>query len=62
LWMPLFIAYLGKMGIMRVGGYRAFKKLALPFGIGLVLGEWTIGNLWLLYGVAFGIATYAFWV
>ncbi len=62
LWMPLFIAYLGKMGIMRMGGYRAFRETALPFGIGLVLGEWTIGNLWLLYGVLRGIPTYAFWV
>ncbi|MCS7191960.1 MAG: hypothetical protein NZ937_03115 [Armatimonadetes bacterium] len=62
LWMPLFIAYLGKMGIMRVGGYRAFRETALPFGVGLVLGEWTIGNLWLIYGVAKGIQTYAFWV
>ncbi|MDW8026855.1 MAG: DUF6785 family protein [Armatimonadota bacterium] len=62
LWMPLFIAYLGKMGIMRVGGYRAFRETALPFGVGLVLGEWTIGNLWLIYGVARGIQTYAFWV
>jgi hypothetical protein len=62
LWMPLFIAYLGKMGILRLGGYRAFRETALPFGIGLVLGEWTIGNLWLIYGVIRGISTYAFWV
>ncbi len=62
LWMPLFIAYLAKMGLMRVGGYRAFRETALPFGVGLVLGEWTVGNLWLLYGVARGIPTYAFWV
>lgn len=62
LWMPLFIAYLGKMGILRVGGYRSFREIALPFGIGLILGEWTVGNLWLLYGVARGIQTYAFWV
>ena len=62
LWMPLFIAYLAKMGVLRMGGYRAFRQTALPLGIGLVLGEWTVGNLWLLYGVLRGIPTYAFWV
>ncbi|MFA0781419.1 MAG: hypothetical protein RJAPGHWK_002947 [Candidatus Fervidibacter sp.] len=62
LWMPLFIAYLAKMGVLRMGGYRAFRQTALPLGIGLVLGEWTVGNLWLLYGVLCGIPTYAFWV
>lgn len=62
LWMPLFIAYLVKMGVLRVGGYRAFREAALPFGIGLVLGEWTVGNFWLLYGVIRGIPTYPFWV
>jgi len=61
LWMPLFIAYLAKMGVLRMGGYRAFRQTALPLGIGLVLGEWTVGNLWLLYGVLCGIPTYAFW-
>jgi hypothetical protein len=62
LWMPLFIAYLVKMGMLRMGGYRAFRQTALPLGIGLVLGEWTVGNFWLLYGVLRGIPTYAFWV
>lgn len=62
LWMPLFIAYLAKMGVLRMGGYRAFRQTALPLGIGLVLGEWTVGNLWLLYGVLRSIPTYAFWV
>jgi hypothetical protein len=62
LWMPLFIAYLVKMGVLRMGGYRAFRQTALPLGVGLVLGEWTVGNFWLLYGVLRGIPTYAFWV
>ncbi len=62
LWMPLFIAYLVKMGVLRMGGYRAFRQTVLPLGVGLVLGEWTVGNLWLLYGVLRGIPTYAFWV
>ncbi len=62
LWMPLFIAYLVKMGVLRVVGYRVFRESALPFGIGLVLGEWTVGNFWLMYGVIRGIPTYAFWV
>ncbi|GBC99328.1 hypothetical protein HRbin17_01850 [bacterium HR17] len=62
LWMPLFIAYLVKMGLLRLGGYRAFRESGLPFGIGLVLGEWIIGNGWLIYGIVRGIQTYAFWV
>lgn len=62
LWMPLFLSYLIKMGVVRIGGYQAFRHSLLPFGIGLVLGEFLVGNLWLLYGVATGKNTYPYWV
>jgi len=61
LWMPIFIAWLAKLLITRYGGHRAFMR-AIPFALGLVLGEFIVGSLWSILGIALGISTYAFWV
>ncbi len=61
LWMPIFIAWLAKLIITRYGGHRAFQR-AIPFALGLVLGEFVIGSLWTIIGIALQINTYSFWV
>ncbi len=61
LWLPIFIAWLAKLLITRYGGHRAFMR-AIPFALGLVLGEFIIGSLWCILGIALGISTYSFWV
>lgn len=61
LWLPIFIAWLAKLLITRYGGHRAFMR-AIPFALGMVLGEFIIGSLWCILGVALGISTYSFWV
>lgn len=61
LWLPIFIAWLAKLSITRYGGHRAFVK-AIPFALGLVLGEFIIGSIWTILGIALGISTYSFWV
>lgn len=60
LWMPLLIGSLSKLVILKFGGLRGYRK-ALPFFLGLILGEIVIGSLWTLIGIAFGIPTYDFW-
>ncbi len=62
LWMPLFLSYLIKMSVVRIGGYRFFRRTLLPFGIGLALGEFVVGHLWLGYGALSGKNTYPYWV
>lgn len=60
LWMPLLIGSAAKYGMLKLGGLHAYRK-ALPFFLGLILGEITIGSLWTIYGIAMGIPTYDFW-
>jgi hypothetical protein len=60
LWTSLFCAWVIKGLLLRYGGLRAYRR-ALPFFLGIILGECVIGSLWTLIGIAFHIPTYAFW-
>ena len=60
-WSCLFVSWLLKWTILRFGGLRAHRS-AIPFFLGLILGEFTIGSLWTIIGIIFGIPTYGFWV
>lgn len=59
-WCPLFLAWLFKSLILRYGGRGGFHK-ALPFFIGLMLGQFVVGSIWNIYGIAVGLPTYQFW-
>ena len=50
-----------KLLLLRYGGLRLYQR-ALPFFFGLILGEFVVGSLWTLVGIAFNIPTYGFWV
>ena len=43
-WSPFFIAWLLKLVILRYGGLRFYRR-ALPFFLGLVLGDYVLGAL-----------------
>jgi len=60
LWMPLMIGGTAKFLMLKFGGLSTYRK-ALPFFFGLILGEITVGSLWTIIGIAFGIPTYDFW-
>lgn len=59
-WGPLFLAWIFKSLILRYGGRGGFHK-ALPFFIGLMLGQFVVGSLWNIYGIAANLPTYQFW-
>ncbi len=59
-WMPLFLAWIFKSVILRYGGRGGFHK-ALPFFFGLMLGQFVVGSLWNIYGIARELPTYQFW-
>lgn len=59
-WMPLLIAWIVKGVIMRYGGVRLYRS-AMPFFLGLILGQCLIGSAWHLLGLAMGIVPYSFW-
>jgi hypothetical protein len=60
LWLPMLIAWAIKSLLLRYGGLASYRR-ALPFFLGLILGECVIGSLWTLAGIFLGIPTYAFW-
>lgn len=54
LWLPLFVSWLIKSLILRYGGLRGYR-LALPFFLGLVLGEFGAGFLRTILDMAFAL-------
>jgi hypothetical protein len=59
-WRPLFLAWIFKSLILRYGGRGGFHR-ALPFFVGLMIGQFVVGSLWNIYGIARGLPTYQFW-
>ncbi len=59
-WMPLLIAWICKGLILRYGGVRLYRA-AMPFFLGLVLGQMVVGCLWHLIGLYLGVTPYSFW-
>ncbi len=59
-WGPLFLAWLFKTLLLRYGGRGGFQR-SLPFFLGLMLGQFVVGSLWNLYGIARNLPTYQFW-
>lgn len=58
-WASLFLSWLLKMTTLKYGGIRRYRR-AVPFFIGLIMGEFVIGSLWSITGIVLGISTYAF--
>jgi hypothetical protein len=61
IWSCLFFSWLIKSVILKYGGLKIHRQ-AIPFFLGLILGEFTVGSLWTIIGIVFGVQTYGFWV
>lgn len=57
LWCPFLVAWSCKVIITKYGGIKGYR-VALPFFLGLVLGDYVISSLWALAGSIFGIHMY----
>ncbi|MFQ3550104.1 MAG: DUF6785 family protein [Armatimonadota bacterium] len=57
LWCPIFIAWLAKVIIIKYAGIKGYKT-ALPFFLGLVLGDYVTAGLWALAGSLLGQTMY----
>lgn len=57
LWCPFLLAWLCKVLIIRYGGIKGYR-IALPFFLGLVLGDYITSSLWALAGSILGIHMY----
>ena len=54
LWLPIFVSWLIKVLLLRYGGLRAYRR-ALPFFIGLILGEFVAGFVRTVLDMLFGL-------
>ncbi len=59
IWLPMIIAWTAKVIILRFGGLRLYRR-ALPFFLGLILGDYLFGCGWPLVGWILNITTYSF--
>lgn len=60
-WMCVFAAWLVKSILIRYGGMNTHRR-AIPFFLGLILGDYTIGAIWSLIGLAIGQPTYRIFI
>ncbi|MBD3182224.1 hypothetical protein GF312_08025 [Candidatus Poribacteria bacterium] len=60
LWFSIFLSWLAKRLIIRHGGIKGYRK-ALPLFMGLLLGDYVIGGIWIVIRWITGTQTYVFW-
>ncbi|MBI1925808.1 hypothetical protein HYR99_16360 [Candidatus Poribacteria bacterium] len=61
IWFCLVISSAAKAVILRYGGLKTHRK-AVPFFLGLILGEFTVGSFWSALSVLLQTRTYTFWI
>ena len=59
IWFPLFISWAAKSIILKYGGLRSYRR-AVPFFLGLIIGEFFLGGFWGIFGLVTQTKTYAF--
>lgn len=60
LWVSMFIAWLIKLILLKYGGLKLYRT-AVPFFLGIVIGECLMGSIWTIIGILLNVQTYAFW-
>lgn len=60
LWLSMLVAWIVKLLMLRYGGLKLYRR-ALPFFLGVILGECIIGSFWTIWGITFNLPSYAFW-
>ena len=59
IWFPMLIAWVLKGLTLRYGGFQSYRR-AVPFFLGLILGDCVMGSLWGLIGLVLNVHTYNF--
>jgi hypothetical protein len=60
LWSCLFIASFAKWIILKQGGLKAYRR-AIPFFLGLALGDFILGSIWSVLSAILEKPLYQFW-
>ncbi len=59
-WFAVFVSWALKAIILKFGGVKFYRK-SMPLFLGLILGDYTIGCLWSIIGIALKMPVYAVW-
>lgn len=57
LWCPFLVAWAIKLALLRAGGMKAYRR-AVPFFLGLILGDYVAASLWTIGGAISGVSMY----
>lgn len=60
MWFGLFIAWIAKVSILRYGGLEKYRQ-ALPFFLGLIIGEFVVSGFWSILAIVWQIPIWSFW-
>lgn len=60
LWLCVFVAWFIKLLLLKYGGAKTYKP-AVPFFVGLMMGDFVVGSFWNLYGIVMEVQVYHFW-
>lgn len=58
-WCSILVSWALKLGILRYGGLPLLRR-AQPFFLGVILGDFVVGSLWMLRGAVLEAPTYRF--
>ena len=58
--MPLLIGWAAKSLVMRYAGPKTYQG-GIPFALGLILGDFTVGGFWAVLAVITREPQYTFW-
>jgi len=59
LWSCIFVSWLAKMLILRHGGLKSYRN-AIPFFLGMALGDYLLGGIWSIVGITMDTTIYQF--
>ena len=60
-WFAVFVSWCLKLAILRHGGIRLHNR-AIPFFLGLILGDYFFGSVWAIIGPVLRISTYKIFI
>ena len=58
-WFSIMLSFFAKWIILKMGGIKAHRQ-AIPFFLGLILGEFIVGGVWSIIGIAMHRPMYRF--
>ena len=58
-WFSIFVSWGAKLAVLRFGGLPLLRRVQ-PLFMGVILGDFVMGSLWMLRGTIFEVPTYRF--